>query len=223
MAWHTDIGREELLGVGLYTPAEAAAYIHVQPAKLQRWVHGTPRREPLVMAEFPEHREVVSFLDMVQSMAIRDMRREHPDIDKPFAQRHDTYIIETTKQVGFRLPGDDPDHVMQVSGEHKGNYVHARMLDKYLKVLEFDSNGTANRYIPLKGSGNRRVVLDPAVRLGQPRVEPSGLLVEALVEALDVEGHADEVAWWYEIDREQVLLAAKYWRRIGGHRLAAAS
>ena len=63
MAWTTDISKDELLGVGLYTASEAAMYVHVQPQQVMRWLHGTGRGRPVVEAQFRGHREVVSFLD----------------------------------------------------------------------------------------------------------------------------------------------------------------
>jgi len=196
-----------------------------------RWLHGNRQGEPVVDAQFHGHREVISFLDMVQGMAIRDMRRKknvplarirqgvrylrdhHPEIEYPFARQHQTYIIEGSRDIAILLPGDDLDNVLQVSGYHRGQYVHAKMLDKYLQRLDFGQDGLASRFVPLR-RGHRRVVLDPEVRFGQPRVEPAGYLVETLATACKREGSAAKAAWWYEVDKADVALAVEYHQNL---------
>ena len=229
MAWTTDISKDELLGVGLYTASEAAMYVDVHPQQIMRWLHGTTSRQSVVEPQFRGHREVVSFLDMVQSMAIRDMRkrdiplprirdaaryvrRRFPEIKYPFAHRHQTFIIETSKQIALLLP--DYEHHLRVSGSEKGQYVHQDMLDEYLTSLEFDENGLAERFVPMK-RGNVSVVLDPQVRAGQPRVEPTGYLVEALADAYQAEGSTKAAAWWYEVTEAEVEIAVQYHHTLG--------
>lgn len=242
MPWTTDLPAKDLLGVGLYAPGEAATYIDVRPQQLLRWVHGSSRGEPVVHAQFAGHREVVSFLDMVQGMAIRDMRRKkdiplprirqaigwlrqhYPEVRYPFARRHKTYIMEPQREIAICLPGMSPDdYVLQVSGRHAGQWVLAKVLDKYLQNLEFDNGEpVVARYVPLRREA-ARVVLDPEVRFGQPRVEPSGYLVETLTEAADAEGSAEAAAWWYDIDKGQVEIALEYRDSLRGQRYAKAS
>ena len=240
MPWTTDLPAKDLLGVGLYAPAEAATYIGVRPQQLVRWVYGSTRGEAVVEPQFPGHREVISFLDMVQAMAIRDMRRKegipllrirqaigwlqehHPEIRYPFARRHENYIMEPQRQIAICLPGMSPaDYVLQVSGRHAGQWVLAKVLDKYLQNLEFDKGEpVVARFVPLQRKA-ARVVLDPEVRFGQPRVEPSGYLVEALAEAADAEGSAEAAAWWYDIDPRQVAIALEYRNGLRGRHAKA--
>lgn len=239
MAWQSDIPGRDLLGVGVYSPSEAAMYIRVRPDQLMGWLYGSSRTRPVLEAQFAHHREMVSFLDMVQAMAIRAMRREevplprirqaleylkkrHPEVKFPFAQEHKTFIIEPRKQLAILLPEDDADHVLEVSGKHRGQYVHARMLDEYLKKLRFGPDSLAVRFIPME-RGKHKVVLDPLIRFGQPRVEPSGLLVETLVEAARNEGSIERAAWWYEVDEQDVRLALDYQKSLGEQRYAKAS
>jgi uncharacterized protein (DUF433 family) len=240
MTWRTSLSKEEMVGVGLYTPKEAAAYAHgIRPQQLIRWIHGTQREKPVITPVFPEHREVITFIDMVQSMAIRDMvnagisfprirsavhwiQQRHPEIKFPFIHNHHTYLIETTKDLAILLPHDDEDHVLQVSGKQAGQYVHAKMLDRYLKKLEFNESGVASRYIPHKQHG-RRIVLNPAVRLGQPIIEPCGLLVEAVVDAVKTEGGIEQAAWMYEVDEVDVQIALSFWNNVQVNLYAKAS
>ena len=240
MGWKTSISKDALLGVGLYTPSEAAAFIHVRPQQLTRWIHGTKNGAPAVRAQFSGHREVVSFLDMVQAMAIRDMRRKkqvplgriregiewlaryHPEIDYPFARVHKTFILEPQKEIVILLPDDDPQHILQISGRQRGQYAHAKILDKYLAGLEFGANDLANRFIPLQ-HGHRKIVLDPEIRFGQPRLEPCGYLVETLVDAYNAERSLKRAAWWYEVAEADIRLALRYHESLRGRPYARAS
>src|SRR4051812_35695098 len=102
---HTD----SLLGLGIYTVAEAATYARVSAAKLARWVMGTSASRPAIVSQLDQadnDERWVTFLDFVQSMAIRDIRIAHPHIhldkiretvelakktfgiDYPFARKH---------------------------------------------------------------------------------------------------------------------------------------
>lgn len=244
MPWKTDISGERLLGVGIYSPKEAALYITrggppVRPQQVSRWIHGQRQSEPVVRAEFPGHREIISFLDMVQAMAIRDMRyckniplqrirqavaylrTHHPEVEYPFAHRHETFLIEETKELAVLLPQDEPEHVLQVSGHDKGQYVHATLLDKYLTRLEFNEQGQARKWIPVEDHG-ARIEFDPNIRFGQPRIRPSGYLVQAIAEAAETEG-VKQAAWWYDIPEHQVTLALRYQQQLEGIARAAAS
>lgn len=222
----------ELLGVGIYVPAEAAAYAGVQTGQITRWVHGNARGDPVVPAQFRERREIITFVDLVQAMAVRDMRRQgislqrirdaadwmrrhYPEIRYPFAVEHRTYVNTVSKQIVIVRRGDDPTSIVQVSGDRKGQLVEKRLLDQYLRKLKFDGAGLASRYIAMD-EGDRRIVLDPQIRLGQPRVEPCGYLVDTLVAAASAEGGAEVAAWWYKVDKADVDLALKFHKSLGG-------
>ncbi|MGC9454317.1 MAG: hypothetical protein ACP5HU_05585 [Phycisphaerae bacterium] len=241
MAWKTDLDTDKMLGQGIYAPCEAGAFIGVKSQQIVRWVHGTKGTQPVVTPQFKGHREVISFLDMVQAMAIRDMRggpyriplqrirkalawvrNHHPEIEYPFAIWHRTFIITHTKEIAILLEQDDPEHLLQISGDHAGQYVHATILDEYLDTLQFGSNGQASRYIPLQ-AGGYKVVMDPEIRCGQPIVEPTGYLVEALADAAVSEGGVANAADWYGIDEKAVSLACDYHRRVWGSMYAQAS
>jgi len=69
-----NIPANDLLGVGLYGPGEAGLYAGISPGKLQRWIHGSKRDGSIVHAQFPQNRNVITFLDMVQALAIQKLR-----------------------------------------------------------------------------------------------------------------------------------------------------
>ena len=221
--------KNDMLGVGMYTPVEAAAFIGTRPGQITRWIHGNRQGDPAVKAQFVGHKEVFTFLDLVQAMAVKAMRKEgyslqfirgaaewtsrhFPDIKYPFAYNHKTYLIKATKEIAVVPPGRED--LIQVSGRNEGQYVHQGMLDKYLELLDFSDHGLAIRYKPLQ-RGERCIVLDPEVRCGQPRVEPCGRLVETLVCAANSEGSVAAAASVYGVKKEDVEIALDYYRALG--------
>src|SRR4051794_6634267 len=101
---------EQLLVGGAYTHAEASTFARVQNvAKVRRWLFGSDVGRAALIPYYGEDRGVVSFFDVIQLMAIRDIRSNHHigldtirqtietakqrGIDYPFAQRHQTFVF----------------------------------------------------------------------------------------------------------------------------------
>jgi uncharacterized protein (DUF433 family) len=225
------IADEKHLGVGIYTPTEAAQFVGVRTQQILRWVHGNKQGQPVVSAQFPGDRDYLTFIDMVQAMAFKAMRarkiplvrirdaakyveKRYPELRFPFAYMHRTYIIEATRQIVILRPGDEKDFV-QVSGHNKGQLVAEKILDEYMQRLEFDEEGRAVRFVPLK-VGSRSIVLDPEIRSGQPRVWPCGYLVETLVSACHAERSIKGAAWAYDVKPDDVKIALKYEKGLRG-------
>src|SRR5215218_3560740 len=98
------------IGKGLYTVREAALYSRVRPELLNRWLFGTATSKPVLTPQFGRAEKLVSFLDLVQTLAIRQIRlmydvpvskirqalrwvKKHLDEDYPFARQHFTYLF----------------------------------------------------------------------------------------------------------------------------------
>ena len=67
----------QFLGKGMYTVAEAALYCRVTTAMMTRWLFGTASGEPVMVPQFGTEERLVSFLDLVQTLAIREIRNQH--------------------------------------------------------------------------------------------------------------------------------------------------
>lgn len=118
---------------GVYTLQQAAGILRIRPHMVNRWVYGSPLGEAALCAEYPDnYGEIVTFLDLVQTMAIRDIRStkrltlekirqtvevaNQLGIEFPFARKHTTYVF--SDDVVLRL-GDD--RLIQVTGKYKEN------------------------------------------------------------------------------------------------------
>ncbi|HUY34343.1 MAG TPA: hypothetical protein VMV69_16475 [Pirellulales bacterium] len=106
----------EHLGVGIYSPAEAALYARERTGTINRWLFGTPKNAPVVSNQLATEEKVVTFLDFIQILAIADIRKQfdvplqtiRQAVDKakeryrvafPFALRHKTYLFERAERV----------------------------------------------------------------------------------------------------------------------------
>ena len=118
------------LGNGLFTVAEAALYARVSPQMMARWLFGNKKGHSVLHPQFGAEARFVSFLDLVQTLAIREIRiqrkvalpkfrqairmaKEKFNLDYPFARRHCTYLFGD--ELVIRPPGDD---FVEASGKH---------------------------------------------------------------------------------------------------------
>src|SRR6185437_6003561 len=146
-----------LLGIGIYTASEAATYARVPTAKLTRWVLGTSRSRPAIRAQLsPESNAErwITFLDFVQSLAIRDIRiafpRLHLDkiretiemakskfgIDYPFARKHTTFLRGDDLVLDIEKIG-----IVESTGPHKSQLNMRKVVERYLVDLSYDAAG----------------------------------------------------------------------------------
>lgn len=97
------------VGHGIYTPSEAALYARVQTQLLNRWMYSRGG-EPVIEPEFGRDDKSVSFLDLIQALAIREIRNDYQvplekireaydrarcewNIKYPFAMKHRTFLF----------------------------------------------------------------------------------------------------------------------------------
>lgn len=207
------------LGAGLYTVAEAAVYARVSTRMMTRWLFGTSDGQPVIEPEFGPADRVVSFLDLIQTLAIREIRlqrkvplgkfrqaiklaKESFGLDHPFARRHCTYLLGNELVIQPAA-----DEFVEASGRHRGQRLFT-FVELYLTDLDFDPNGLANKY-RLYRSTHRdpvTVTMDPGVRFGEPLL-PSGYTAAAIWQAIGVEGGIKQTATAYGIPTEEVETA----------------
>lgn len=220
---------DNMLGVGIYTPSEAAFYARLTTPTLARWVHGDRTAVPVIHAQKPENPDkIVTFLDFVQALAIRAVRREMKvplqkvrdaietarktyGVEHPFAMPHKTYLLD--KDILIEIP--DRNDLVQISGRHKNQLVIRQVVELYMKSLTFDENRLAVSYDAFTCE-NRKVVMDPHRKLGKPFLPHCGYTADALVNAYRAEGNPIDAADALGVDVEDVNLAIGYFDFLGG-------
>lgn len=221
---------QDKLGVGLYTPAEAARYVRARPEAIVRWVHGNAKGERVLRPELesPDER-IITFVDMVQALSIRAVRtqasrvplqvirdavrmaEEEHGIDFPLARRHLLFYFD--KAIFIKLDGRD-DYI-GVSRRVSGQHLLRPIVEPYLEEINFRQDGLAAAWTPMTAD-DLSIRLDPKLRFGQPIVAPLNILASTLADAVIAEGSIEAAADAHGVDRKAVLLAVKYFDSLTG-------
>jgi uncharacterized protein (DUF433 family) len=233
------------LGIGIYTPAEAAFYARVSRRLMTRWVFGDDGGKPVIERQLGDASEkIVTFLDFVQTLAIREVRnrhglplqrirqgveaaRERYGIKYPLACRHTIYLFGDQKGEGHGemvIRIDDTEGIeqqyVQLTGRNRHNLLIRPVVEMFLHDLQFDpETGLASTYSPMSSEG-ASIVLNPHRRFGEPIVEPGGYTVETLWHATNAEGGIEAAAETFGVPIGEVRLANKYFDSLLSDRVA---
>jgi hypothetical protein len=210
---------QKYLGNGLYTIPEAALYARVSTQLMTRWLMGSAVGESVLVPQFGTSDKLVTFLDFVQTLAIREIRIVHKiplpkirnairlaeeqfKLDYPFARKHCAYLLD--EELVIRPPPGK--ELFEVAGR-QGQKLF-RFVESYLENLSFSDSGLANLYSIYK-SADVKIVMNPKVRFGEPTL-PSGYSAATIWEAIEAEGGVQEAAKVYGIPREEAEAAYKF-------------
>jgi len=218
-----------LLGVGLYSLPEAAAYTGIPSAQINRWVFGyraggknhcglwQPElaaldEKTLSFHDLLEIRFVHAFrqhgisLQSIRAAAVH--AREWFDQHHPFTCRR----FQTDGQSIFAT-------VLEETGDEslidlvKRQYAFQQVIRESLYAsIDYASDGEALRWFPLQRS--KAVVLDPARHFGKPILAQSGVDTETIAAAwLAEDKNTRRVALIYDLTPAEVEAALKFERK----------
>lgn len=226
---------DNLVGVGLYTPSEAARYARVTTGLMSRWMFGTSRDERVVRPQLAnDENRTLTFLDFVQALAIRVIRNEHKvplqkireairtaeeryEMLYPFARRHQTFLYGKDIHV---VPDDMPDDTLvQVTGKRRHQMVLRKVIEPFMHNLTFDDEGLARRFRAFQYH-DFVVTLDPSIVFGQPRINQCQYTVQSLISAVETEGDVERAAEVLGIDRDYIIAAIQYDDHLRGNAAA---
>jgi uncharacterized protein (DUF433 family) len=213
-------------GTGLYTPREAALYARLHPSMLTRWLYGNKSGERVVTPQLDGEERVVTFLDFVQTLAIRSIRQQHHiSLDKirtaidqaenvygvrwPLARKHTTYLLGRDIQIVPEAGGSP----IQVTGKGSGQLSLRSIVELHLRDLGWDAEGLARSYRAFTWN-NREVLMDPARHFGEPLIPSCDYSARALVEAAETEGSIEAAAEAYGVAPEDVEIACRYFDHL---------
>jgi uncharacterized protein (DUF433 family) len=223
-----------LLGKGLYTPKEAARYARLSSRTLTRWMFGDDRGEAVFTPQFPDSEErIITFLDFVQLLAIRDIRSKHKvplaklrqaieaarnnGIAFPFAVQHKTFLFGDLADEGHgEVVIEVAGKLQQASGKARGNLVMREVAELYLRDLYFDpKTELAAKFFPFGEALDRGVVMDPRTRFGEPVAVACRYPTEVLLESYKVEGGVTAAAAALGVRPEDIEIALRYYDLLG--------
>lgn len=187
---------------------------------MKRWVFGDGSGEAVLSSQLPsETGKVVTFLDFVQSLAVRVLRvnyqvplpriREAMEeaarhgIKYPFAMDHKTFLI------GSRVGIEIKDRLIELGGRGSGNLLIKEVVELHRKKLEFGSSGLAVSFTAFS-EHDLKVTMNPKIRFGEPLIPTCGYSAQTLWDAVIAEGSIESAAKVYGVTDKEVELACSY-------------
>lgn len=203
---HDSLG---LIGIGLYTPAEAERLVGVRAQRIVRWLRGSVAHgrhyERLWRSQIDlgDGRVYLGFGDLMEVRVADAFIRAglSPQKVRRAIEKGREIIGEERplSTVRFRTDGRSIFlHVLEEEGTHtmidvlKSQYAFRDFIEPSLKNIEFDEAGVPVRWWP-RGKA-ARIVIDPARSLGQPIEAESCVPVAILAAAARAEGSTERAA-----------------------------
>lgn len=218
----------ELVGVGLYTPAEAGRLLHVSAPKISRWLRGHQAHgrtyQPLWQSQVDlgDGRIFLGFRDLMEVRIADKFIREGLS-----AQRVRSAIQLARSLIGeerplstdrFRTDGREIFLRVVETDEHgeqrerllnlfRRQYEFRQIIEPLLRTIDFDEKGAPSLWWPLGRRGN--IVVDPARSFGQPVDAETSVPTKALAIASQYRGIHD-AARYYEVPEASVRRAIDF-------------
>ena len=220
---------DSLLGVGIYSVAEAARLTRVSPWRIRRWVsgysfmsqgeqHSSP---PVWQGDIPriEGGTALSFRDLLEIRAI-DVFLEAGVSWKALrrAEKLGRKLLDTTHPFSTnRIRTDGRQLFAEIYEEDReptlmdlidSQRVFRAFVSPYLRDLSFSDAGVPICWWPYQQS--RRIVIDPQRSFGQPIVRREGVPTRVLASAFNTMQSESKVAHWYGVATAAVGAAVGY-------------
>lgn len=223
----------QMIGIGLYTPADAARLLAVPASKISRWLRGhhangrdyAPLWVPQV--DIGDGRLYLGFRDLmearvasafiaagVSAQRVRtaiQLAREVLGMDRPLStDKFRTDGRDIFLQVVER--DSDGQERAQLINTFRRQYAFAEIIAPSFKGVEFDNAGTPILWRPRGKSG--QILIDPARSFGQPIDEPSSVPTTVLANAGKQQG-VEGAARAYEVLPASVRRAMAFEADLG--------
>jgi hypothetical protein len=235
-----------LLGVGLYTVDEASRYARLTTDSMRRWVWGSSKGAAIIDAQLDPHEKLVTFLDFVQTMAVRSVRvcekgisiqkirkahdsaRDRYNVTFPLARQHRLFLFGPREkpqacELVIRLNdlADPSAEYVLLTGHTAGNRLISEIAEPFMMGLRYEQGidlPVEYQAWPLGGKvvDGRKIIINPHFSLGEPYLPSCGYTARALWDAVRSEGGIEHAAKVYGVDLEDVQLVCEYFDYLLG-------
>lgn len=219
---------DKLIGVGLYTPAEAGRLLHVPAVKIARWLRGHHARghdyKPLWTSQvnLADGRVYLGFRDLMEAriadkfishgvspQRVREaihLAREIVGEDRPLStDRFRTDGREIfVRVVEMDEHGEERHRLLNL---FRRQYEFKQIIEPLLKTIDFDEHGAPFQWWPLGRREN--IVVDPTRAFGQPIDSISSVPTAILTAAARQEG-IEDAARAYKVPQASVKRAVEF-------------
>lgn len=225
----------QLIGVGLYTPAEAARLTGIPAGKISRWLRGhsahgkhyDPLWAPQIQIE-DDDEIYLGFRDLMEvrvadafikrNLSAQKVRRaieiardlvgeQRPLSTTRFRTDGRTVFLQVLRE-------DGSDQLIDL---FKSQFAFKEIIEPSLKNIEFE-DGVPIRWWPLGKSA--RIVLDPNRAFGAPIESESSVPTSVLANSVSAEGSVEAAARVWDVPQSSVKRALDFQRKLE-HSLAA--
>lgn len=220
-----------LVGIGLYTPSEAARLTGIPSQKIIRWLCGhkigKKKYEPLWTSQIEiEDGTFLGFLDLVQmrvaaafitaGLSPQKVRKaiaygcQILEADYPFANARFRTDGKTVILHVLESDGDEDDDRL-IDLFRGGQYLMQRVIEPSLKGLEFEDDFAVRWWPNGKAKG---VVVDPTRQFGQPIDDATGVPTVVLARAAEAEGSPERAAKVFMVPINSVRRAVAFEQQL---------
>lgn len=216
-----------ILGHGVYTLAEAARLTRLKSQRVREWFHGRPKDEvckPIFRSDYPSvgGDRAISFHDLIElfvagqlrdrGVSLQSLRKVHKQLQGDLETRHPFCRREVLTLRGrvFTLGLDEQgkDEMIEVLTRQR---VFPDVLLPFLRRIDYDeATAMAQRWCIAN-----LVVIDPAISLGKPTVEDTGIATAILAASYEANDRdAELVADWFRVHPKHVIAAVEFERSL---------
>ncbi len=209
-----------ILGVGIYTPREAARYVGANSQSVLRWTRGSGALDPLWHNYFQELNDdtELSFRDLIEILVVSKFRAQGVSMQKiRYAIELAREEFQTDYPLSHRDFYTDGERILvQADGESEFTSLDKRdglqrafreIVAPSLQDVEFN-NATPNYWRPSHGRND--VVLDPSRSFGTSILDEYGISTSVLRQEFDEFKNVLYLSEIYEIPAEQVISAIDF-------------
>lgn len=222
--WNDTAGEVQLVGVGLYTPAEASRLLRIPSGKIIRWLHGHEANgkwyDPLWRSQIQlgdgktylgfrdlmELRTAHAFMEVgVSAIMIRRAiieAQKYVDEERPLST---TKFMTDGRSIFLEIADESGD--ARLLDLFRRQYAFKRIIEASLKGVDFDGAAPV-RWWP--STRLQRVVVDPGRSFGQPIDADSGVPTVVLANAAKAEGSHEAAARVWQVSVQSVVRAIKF-------------
>lgn len=221
---HSDLHRGPEIGAGIYTMPDIGQILRIPYQKVQRWVkdywdtklakdfgqsyswHDGKSRA----IDFHTLIELVVFSQFREAgVKPKEILKAHKELSVifnspfPFATSKVLKSIFTDGNTIFFKEGSDA--IVSLDGKRQFNF---KFIELFFKNIDFGDDDLASRFWPL--GKKKSVVVDPHHQCGQPVIDGTNIVPDAIYNLYKAGDKADYIAYLYEIDVKKVKDAVEF-------------
>ncbi len=216
-----------------YNIAQAARYLEIKPTTLRSWFIGRTYKTNSGIKNFEPPLELtdpssqyISFINLVEAYVLNTIRKttKRPlrEVKEAIAYLQKEYPGKKFLLAYHELYFDGVgiyamiDQLLTSLNEH-GQIHDKEIVKRYLKRINFDTDGYANQLFPVTLDKNiekeKLIVIDPYISFGNPVLLNLGVKVEIIAERIRQGASIDYLARDYGAKKEEIEVAISWFNQ----------